>query len=410
MDYNSLLEELFSLNQQKKVKFGLERMAALTAAFDHPDRSFPSIHVAGSNGKGSVCTKIAKAYELSGKKVGLYTSPHIASFRERIQINGEMISEEDTVFYLSRLLRTNVVLDLQATFFEITTMMALLYFDEQNVDCAVIETGLGGRLDATNILTPELSIITSISLEHTEILGKTLEEIAIEKGGIIKPGIPVVIGPRVPYEPIAAIANKNHSACHVIKGDWPLFDEENNAIVKKSLQILGFPDNLIDKSLLVLPSCRLEIHPASPPVIFDVGHNPDGLNRLFQAVRQKFPLQPLHAVCGLSSNKDIEHCLAIIARHVAYIYLVAADNHRATDPLKLSQVLEKLEFTPEPLQASILQTMQCAIDKAMHDSGIVLVCGTFFIMAEARAAIGILEPRDAYQIQECFAVPDLKKL
>ncbi|MEI6241855.1 MAG: Mur ligase family protein, partial [Chlamydiota bacterium] len=157
----------------------------------HPEKAFESIHVAGTNGKGSVCTKVAKALSLEGYRVGLYISPHISSYRERISINGLMISEEEVVKYLERIFQ----IPIEFSFFEISTLLAFMYFADQLVEFAVLETGLGGRYDATNVVDPIVSVITSIGWDHMHILGDTLEAIACEKGGIIKREVPLVLGP-----------------------------------------------------------------------------------------------------------------------------------------------------------------------------------------------------------------------
>ena len=196
--YQTFINRLFAINLHGGMKLGLKNMETLNAMLGTPTQHFKCIHVAGTNGKGSVVYKIAKSLEKEGLRVGLYTSPHISSFRERIQINGQLIDESSVVAGLSRIFEEIDKSKIPATFFEITTALALKYFADQKVDYVVLETGLGGRLDATNIVTPVLSIITSISLEHTEYLGSTLEAIAKEKGGIIKPYVPIFIGPRVP--------------------------------------------------------------------------------------------------------------------------------------------------------------------------------------------------------------------
>ena len=183
MAYLDLIQHLLTVNLEAGIKLGLQNVERLQEILHYPDRSFTSIHVAGTNGKGSVCIKVARALEKAGYRTGLYTSPHISSFRERIRINGKMITEEAVESILPPLFKVIEEAGIPATFFEITTFLAFLYFAREKVDFAVLETGLGGRLDATNIVSPCLSVITSISLDHTEILGGSCEEIAHEKGG-----------------------------------------------------------------------------------------------------------------------------------------------------------------------------------------------------------------------------------
>ncbi len=379
------------------------------ALLGHPERTFPSIHVAGSNGKGSVCTKMAAAYEWGGKRVGLYTSPHLATFRERIRVNGVMIHEADTVRILSSLFSVVEKFKIPATFFELTTALAFIYFAEQGVDVAILETGLGGRLDATNVVIPLLSVITSISLEHTEILGQTLDEIAYEKGGIIKANIPVVIGPRVPKNIIFPIAEEKKSRCFQVSDNFLFFDEENCAIARKALQILSLSPNSIEQGLTILPPCRFELHDGSPPILFDVAHNPDGLEHLFQATRQKFPQYSLRVVCGLSSNKDIAHCLKIISRHAKRLHLVASCSSRAASLDLLTRTLDQMGLPYEPVCSTIFDTMSSAVKKAQASQEMVVVCGSFFIMAEAREAIGFQDPKDEPAVNEVFLSADSKK-
>ncbi|NGX48908.1 MAG: Folylpolyglutamate synthase, partial [Candidatus Anoxychlamydiales bacterium] len=209
-EYQKLKGKLFSLFSNK-VKCRLENVSVVSQYLNNPHIDFKSIHVAGTNGKGSVATKIAKALSLSGYKTALYTSPHITSYEERISVDGKLISKKDVKVLLKKIFKLRKKLKIYLSFFEITTLLAFLYFSKKKVDFAIIETGLGGRLDATNIITPILSIITSIGLDHTNILGDTIDLIAFEKAGIIKPKIPVVIGRKANVEPIIKKAKKSKS-------------------------------------------------------------------------------------------------------------------------------------------------------------------------------------------------------
>ena len=258
--YRDLVLRLFSRNVFSFMKLGLENIKSLSVLLDNPYRKFKSIHIAGSNGKGSVANKIAKSLEFSGYRVGLFTSPHISCFRERICINGEMISEEDVEKILSEIFALCEEENIMATFFEMTTMLAFQYFAQEEVDFAVIETGLGGRMDATNIITPILSVVTSISLEHTDLLGKTKEEIAREKAGIIKPGIPVVVGPRACQRVMKEAALWNRSVYISVKKKNMDFEEENKNLaffalsyLKKNHQI---EDQAIQRGLCFRAPCR----------------------------------------------------------------------------------------------------------------------------------------------------------
>src|ERR1700722_3019256 len=205
---SQLYQRLFRMTASHEVKLNLEIPRLLDEFLGFPHRAYPCIHVAGTNGKGSVVTKIAKALELSGLKVGRYTSPHLVDFRERIAIQDEWISEEAVIEGMQRLFDFIDEHEIPATFFELTTLLAFDHFRSNMVDVAVIETGLGGRLDATNIIQPILTVITSISRDHTDLLGETLEEIAGEKAGILKPSVPLVLGARAVLEPIVRKAHQ----------------------------------------------------------------------------------------------------------------------------------------------------------------------------------------------------------
>lgn len=408
MKYTSLVQRLFQLNLFGGIKLGVNNCMEMSQALGHPERAFQSIHVAGSNGKGSVATKIACALQKEGYKVGLYTSPHIASFRERIKINGQMISQKDVEQRLTVLFALMEKKGVPCTFFEMTTLLAFLYFAEKKVDFAVLETGLGGRLDATNIVTPVLSIITSISLEHTEILGTQIEEIAYEKGGIIKHGIPILIGPRSPIEPLKKIAEEQNSPFHKVEGNYANFEEENRAIARSALELLRCPASSIELGLQALPPCRFEVVSTNPPVILDVAHNPDGLEHLFSMVRQHYPKGPLHIVFGLSKTKDISACAELLQQKASSTYLVEAPNGRGMPVASLkAELLQKgMSGKRIHIEPTIDASIRRAIHEARADEGIVIVCGSFFIMSEARQALGISEEHDPMDMNERTAKPN----
>jgi dihydrofolate synthase / folylpolyglutamate synthase len=410
-NYPKIIKRLFNVNLFGGIKLGLENCVRLNQALDFPSQAFTSIHIAGTNGKGSVVTKIASALQESGLRVGLYTSPHISCFRERIRINDEMISEDTVERLLTKIFTLAEQLKIPATFFEFTTLLAFAYFAEQNVDIAVVETGLGGRLDATNIVKPKLTAITSISLEHTEILGTTLEEIAREKGGIIKTGVPVVIGPRVPKRVIRELAHHKKSQCIEVTGNFVHFDDENQAIAKACLNTLNINPQAIQKGLEKLPPCRIEIltYPSKhhltlfpKAIILDVAHNPDGIAALLAMMDHTFPGQPIRTICGLSKNKDLAGCLKLLKKRAIHFHLVEAVNGRGASVSSLEDILLKLE-TPKStisIAPTIASTVAQAVELAAHKNEIVLACGTFFIMSDIRAALGIQEPRDPIDINE----------
>lgn len=414
--YSKILSDLININRSGGVKLGLKNCLEIDKLLDFPSRSFPSVHIAGTNGKGSVSTKIAAAYEADGMKVGLYTSPHIACFRERIRINGKMISEEQVQTHLSRLFNLCEKYDIKATFFELTTMLAFLHFSSEKVDRAILETGLGGRLDATNIVTPILSVITSINLDHTEILGSTIESITKEKAGIIKPGVRIVIGPTVDKIIIDPLARKNGSRCIEVSGVYQDYHEENRAIAKAALEELKLPLQAIEKGIEALPPCRMETfsksdlikkglhHPLPKTVILDAAHNPDGLKHLKQAIDCRYGQIPLRFILGLSSNKDVQGCLSVIGKKAAGYHLVEGCNERAEPKKQLANHLADLGVSPSKIacEFSIESAITNAFQFAEEKNEIVIVCGTFFIMKEARKALGIREPQDPEDMNEGF--------
>lgn len=395
--YSELIQKLYQVNLHSGMKLGLNNAFLLDEALGYPSKAFESIHVAGSNGKGSVVTKIAKSLELVGHRVGLYTSPHISCFRERIRINGKMIPEENVEKLLSQIFEVIETKKIPATFFEITTLLAFKYFTEENVDIAVLETGLGGRLDATNIVHPKLSIITSISIEHAEILGNTVEAIAKEKCGIIKPRVPVIIGPTVPFNIANEIAESLHSPLIQVSGHHTTYDAENRAIAMQALETLGTPQNAIIEGVQALPPCRVEkisLPGYSQSIILDVAHNPDGLEHLFQSI----PKESYTIIFGLSKSKDIPGCLNIIQQHAAEFFLVEARNGRGVPVSELKELMLHKGILPEKIhvEKNMNQTLQKALMTKKH----ILITGTFFIMSDVRAALGIDEPRDPFDMNE----------
>lgn len=347
----------------------LARIQQASALFGHPERQFRSIHVGGTNGKGSVCYKIAKNLQMMGAKVGLYTSPHISSIRERIRINDELVKEE----FLERHVP---LMPSDLSFFEMMTLLAFIYFAKQKIDIAVIEVGLGGRLDATNIIRPDLTVITSIDYDHQVLLGATLPEIAYEKAGIIKKGVPVVLGPS---------AAKFIESAHVATAGGS-YDEENTAIARKALELLKV--QIFDEALHVRPPCRLE---TIKGVILDVAHNPAGLIKLFEVL----PVKPYVAVVGMSADKDIAAALHIIEKNVAEVHFVKAATERAAEP----SLLQALWPAGKP--AFVHSSIEGGLNAALQ-RGPVLVTGSFYIMAPVRRLLGIDEPTDEQIIQESF--------
>lgn len=395
MTYSEILYKLFNINKFG-VKLGLSNVKKLLDALGNPEKSFQSVHVAGTNGKGSVTTKIAYG---SAKKTGLFTSPHICTFRERIRIDGQMISEDDTTRLLCKIFHLQDKLGIQATFFELTTVLCFLYFAEMNVEFAAIETGLGGRLDATNILLPVLSVITSISYDHKEILGHTLEEITLEKAGIVKHGVPVLIGPRVPHNIVKSVAIAKEAPIYRITETFSTYQEENDAIARCAMQLLQFSPKDVLRGLQASPSCRYEIISTNPPIICDVAHNPDGLKMLFAQTKKSF--ENIEVVLGLSHSKDKEECLrTIFAYGVDHLYLVKADSERGACVSELLQIALRIGLEENRITTHQSVAEGIRVAKSKQKKNLLLITGTFFMMREARRELGFDDPCDFVDLYE----------
>lgn len=388
--YRDIIQKLFTLQTRVRGKLGLENIQLLCNAFDNPQNRFKSIHVAGTNGKGSVSTMIAKSLQLSSKKVGLYTSPHIATFRERIVINGELISEEDVCKHLQTIEEKIEPFGITPSFFEIVTLLGFIYFAENNVDYAVFETGLGGRCDATNVIHPELSVITSISYDHTEQLGSTLEKITREKAGIIKPGIPVVIGPTVDKSLISEYTDR----CTAVEGLFPSYKEENTAVAAVAMQFLKIEPHIIEQAIHALPPCRFEKREVNGrEVIFDVAHNTAGFQKLSELLMGKYEV-----VIAVSATKDLSG-LEYLLPFAKNWHLVEAPNGRSYSPWEVQAKILGLGVSSDDI--SLHGAIPDALHKALNFSNLpVLICGSFFIMGEARRFFNLHDPADFLDTNE----------
>jgi dihydrofolate synthase / folylpolyglutamate synthase len=387
----------------------LETIRWLLEHLDNPERCFKSVHIAGTNGKGTVATKIASALTRAKVRCGLYTSPHIATFRERISIDGVSIDREAMTQQLRAIFSFIDSHHIEATFFEVTTALAFAYFRDMGVSYAVVEVGLGGQFDATNVIIPDLAIITSISLDHTHILGNTIEEITREKAGILKQGAPVLLGPNVQKALIVSLSRKLSCPLEQIEGTFDNFEVENLAIATRAIELLGFSSKECEKGLAVLPPCRFEhvgykirdTYSDLHDCILDVGHNPDAIKRLNLRLKTTFPNIPLHVVYGASSDKDIKGCLKELLPHVERMTFVQADNSRAENVetlLKIGESLSKscIYETASSINSGVLQ----AIQRANERRGVLVICGSFFIMAAARKALGFQEEQESLDLNE----------
>ncbi|NGX46006.1 MAG: Folylpolyglutamate synthase [Chlamydiae bacterium] len=344
-----------------------EDYLAFSTLRNHPQKSFASVHIAGSNGKGSVATKIAAGLQAAGKKVGLFTSPHLLTFEERITINGRRIPREEVITRGQEIAAMGPHLN----FFEVITFMAFEYFRDDTVEIAVVETGIGGAFDVTNILHPKLSVITSISLEHTDILGDTLEAIARDKAQIIKPGVPAVIGPAAALDPIASRGRAVGSALTFVEPVEGPFDSENQAIARGAMGILDLPLECIEIGCQKRAACRFE---ERGNAILDVAHNPASFHRLGEALAYYYPGQKFPFVIGICGDKDAEGCLRAIAPVVEKIIAVPTHSTRSLAPEKLAAIAVGLGFQVEI--AKSIKGVKTTTNKTV-------ICGSFYLMEEA---------------------------
>ena len=374
-------DEIFEkLVEARGTNLGLERVLKADALLGSPSERFRAIHVAGTNGKGTVSTKIAKTLMKMGFKVGLFTSPHIETFRERIQIDGRIIPEKEALDGIREIF--NVASDV--TFFEIMALLAFCYFDKEGVDYAVFETGLGGEKDATNILKPILSVITNISYDHAHLLGPSLDHIAKAKAGIIKHQTPVVLGSRAVKKPILKKAFEMEAPIHFVK-PTTAWMEENQAIATTALRILVSTQDF--NVTMERPPCRFEEH---ENIIFDAAHNEDGISQLLKEVKRKHPRKKVYTIFSLASSKDSDRILPVIKGGSDYLFYYESDHPR----------LAKYEEFKAYLPAVKHEDVDKFIARALKDNAILLVTGSFFIMSNLKDKLGISIVKDPFLLQD----------
>ena len=377
-------------------KADLNNIIELTQHLGNPQQKYPTIHVAGTNGKGSTSHMIASILQESGYKVGLTTSPHLKDFRERIRVNGEMCSEEFVIEFVAK--NTDKIESQKASFFEVSVAMAFDYFAKEKVDIAVIETGLGGRLDSTNIITPVLSVITNIGLDHVNILGNTIAEIAGEKAGIIKPRIPVVIGEatlesRNIFEKKATETNSELIFAEEkffkeydsdLKGIYQIKNRKTVLAAVEILQKQGFriDENSIEKGLKKVVKNtglrgRWDVLQENPLVVADTAHNAHGLSEVIRQINQT-PYKNLHLVLGFVNDKDVQSILDFFPKE-AQFYFSAPDVPRKMplDDLK--------KLVPNEFKATYHTTIKLALETAKNKAtsdDLIYVGGSTFVVAE----------------------------
>ncbi|MFY7668179.1 MAG: bifunctional folylpolyglutamate synthase/dihydrofolate synthase [Crocinitomicaceae bacterium] len=373
-------------------KPGLERVELLLTELGNPHQELKIIHVAGTNGKGSTSSFMASYLTEKGEKVGLFTSPHIFDFRERIQVNGEKISEEFVLEFCNQI--QNLNLEIEPSFFEITFAMAICYFHSTNCSVCVLETGMGGRLDATNIVVPIVSVITNIGFDHTQFLGNTYSEIATEKAGIIKKNTPVVIGETNP-ETKKVFLNSAHSQNAEIIfaeenalpeiSDLPLYQLKNLRTAIKALEICGFAIeySLLEKSLENLNVNtgffgRLTEISQNPRVILDVSHNLEGIKATLESIQLAISGN-LIILYGASADKNVEEIISNFPKD-AIINLCQFKNERSLSFEELKRIKNKdnrIDKLIENVNEAITE-----IKSKMTENDSLLVTGSFFLIAD----------------------------
>lgn len=416
MDYQHTLEYLYNsvpMFQQvgsSAYKEGLENTLALDEHFGHPHRNFRTIHVAGTNGKGSCSHTLAAILQEAGYRTGLYTSPHLVDFRERIRVNGQPIPEEYVLRFVEE--ERSFFEPLSPSFFELTTAMAFRYFADQKVDVAIIEVGLGGRLDCTNIIRPDLCIITNISFDHTQFLGSTLAQIASEKAGIIKQGIPVVIGETTP-ETRPVFAEKAQAVqapiCFAedhVPEEYPdmdyelkgLYQEKNRRTLLTALPLLKKAGYHLSEQAIrngFAHVCELtglmgrwQKLQDAPTLICDTGHNVGGITYIAEQLKQQ-TYRKLHIVMGMVNDKDIRGVLALLPRDADY-YFTKASVKRALPEAELARLANAAGLQGK-CYPDVPTAVRAAQEKSLPED-FIFVGGSSFIVAD------LLASRDALNL------------
>jgi dihydrofolate synthase / folylpolyglutamate synthase len=430
-DYAAVCERLYAL-KARGVSFGIDRMRAFAAALGNPERAVSLIHVAGTNGKGSVTAMLASIFRAAGKRAGMYTSPHLVRLGERVQVDGEPLTEAEIMAYVAELDPLVAKLEREApgeapSFFEFMTAMAFLQFARRRCDIAVVEVGLGGRLDATNIITPAASVITSIGLDHCEMLGDTLEQIAAEKSGIIKPGVPVVMG-RLPAEAekvVRRIAAERgaplHSVrdvfgpdvadhpCAALEGDYQRFNAATATLAARVVAShFGISEEHIAQGLanVTWPGRWQRVRLADGRlIVLDASHNPEGaevLDGLLAKLVAETGRAPV-VVTGVLGAARAEPLLEVVGRHAKAIHLVRPQQARASSFEELEALVPREFFVRGgKLARGAVETLfprpgVCAIGAA---DDVIVVTGSIYLLGEVLARLEPERGRGEQRLQD----------
>jgi dihydrofolate synthase/folylpolyglutamate synthase len=410
MDYRAALKWLYGL-QMHGVKLGLDNMFRLCAELgievdSVPERKF--IHVAGTNGKGSVCAMLAAICVAAGKRTGLYTSPHLVSFRERIRLGPNRIPEDQTAESLGKIRGLVEQWDHMPTFFEVTTALAFSWFQQQRAEWIIVETGLGGRLDATNVITPVVSVITTLALDHTQYLGSTIEEIAKEKGGIIKRGVPVFSAVQMPEAEtvLKALADSAGSTLHIarkpVADSWPLalagsHQRSNAALAFASLVTGGLrPDPRAVGQALAKVDWPGRFHRTEEGrLILDGAHNPAAAEQLVETWRQEYRDEKATLILGVLRDKDVTGICAPLCAIASRIICVPVRNPRSLSAYELSLNVRAVG----PDECGISDDFAAALVEARKHPERILVTGSLFLVGEALVHLKLAEGEQEWSAQ-----------
>lgn len=396
------------------IKLGLHNITAFLEASGRPHDRFPSVHIAGTNGKGSTAAAIDAIMRKAGYRVGIFTSPHLVDFRERFRVNGKQVTREYVTRFIAK--HRSIIEEHRITFFEVCTALAFNYFADRKVDLAVVEVGLGGRLDATNTLTPLLSIITDISYDHTNILGETLRKIAYEKAGIIKEKTPVLAGflpPEASREVARVCKNRKAPLSMISAGDFSLngvpfqFDFHHNGIAVPKLRFALPGRHQIGNATIAVRAVhllaengfavtkqairsglketfwpgRFEIirKDGGPTVILDVGHNPAGVKATVDCFKEMFPGKRARVVMGFVRYKSLKEIVATLEPIIDRVEIACLKTERSTDPNEIaSHFKDRSRVT---ISSSVVSSARKLIESAKRDD-IILVCGSHYAVGE----------------------------
>jgi len=405
------------------IKLGLERISHIAEKLGNPQNNYKIIHVAGTNGKGSVCKFLASILTSGGYKVGIYLSPHLQRFSERIVVDNKEISDDEFVSLVDKIkpiVDEMIKNDNTPTFFEIVTAIAFQYFSDKGVDFAVIEVGLGGKYDATNIVEPVVSVITNISLEHIDILGKTIKDIALQKAGIVKDDVAVVTATKgdalkviknVAKErrgPVYVIDERRWKRIYcdaegqefVVNGDLTDYSVKTTMLGKhqgenialavvsiENLQMNGvyIPETSIKDGVAKAANPgRLEVVKHEPLILLDGAHNPDGMRTLRTTLDEDFDCYKLILVLGILSDKDIPSMLSIIAPTADTIVVTKSHNSRACEPSKLKEMIEKSGYKKKVVVKDWIPDAVKYAESIAKKNDLICVTGSLFTVGEAR--------------------------